>query len=56
MQALWEFLYRGDRIVDAAIEVFDNRQELVGLEKVSSRRPRYGGGDEAWEGGSCVVR
>ena len=46
MQGLGESLYRGDSFVEAASDGFDNRQELVELEKVSSRRPD-GGGDEA---------
>lgn len=39
LQGLWEFLYRGDRLVEAAFEVLDERWGLVGVGKVTVERP-----------------
>lgn len=47
LQGLWEFLYRGDRFVEAAFEVIDDQWGLVGLGKVTTKRPGLGGGDDS---------
>lgn len=44
LQGLWEFLYRGNRLVEVAFEVIDDQWGLVGLGKVSTVRPGLGGG------------
>ena len=46
LQGLWEFLYMGNRFVEAAFEVIDDHWGLVGLGKVTTERPgSRGGGD-----------